>query len=93
MNTLPELLAEVPQRGRVRWLGVRPQSREAVLEPEAVEARREAGGQPPTVSMAVPWAAATGRSHWLTASHRLENERCLDRAVTSSGSTILTIPR
>ena len=43
MNTLPELLAEVPQRGRVRWLGVRPQSREAVLEPEAVEARREAG--------------------------------------------------
>ena len=43
MNTLPELLAEVPQRGRVRWLGVRPQSREAMLEPEAVEARREAG--------------------------------------------------
>lgn len=43
MNTLPELLAEVPQRGRVRWLGVRPQSREAVFEPEAVEARREAG--------------------------------------------------
>lgn len=43
MNTLAELLAEVPQRGRVRWLGVRPQSREAMLEPEAVEARREAG--------------------------------------------------
>lgn len=43
MIPLPELLAEVPQRGRVRWLGVRPQARGAMLEPEAVEARREAG--------------------------------------------------
>ena len=43
MSELLELLANVPQCGRVRWLGVRPQSRGAMLEPEAVEARREAG--------------------------------------------------
>ena len=38
-----ELLASVLQCGHVRWLGVRPQARGAMLEPEAVEARREAG--------------------------------------------------
>lgn len=43
MSPLNELLASVPQCGQVRWLGVRPQSRGAMLEPEAVEARREAG--------------------------------------------------
>ena len=43
MSELLELLATVPQCGRVRWLGVRPQARGAMLEPEAVEARREAG--------------------------------------------------
>lgn len=43
MKTLPELLAEVPQIGQVRWIGVRPESRGAMLELDAVEARREAG--------------------------------------------------
>ncbi|WJN60338.1 MOSC domain-containing protein [Pseudomonas sp. SO81] len=43
MSELLDLLATVPQRGHVRWLGVRPQARGAMLEPEAVEARREAG--------------------------------------------------
>ncbi|QTS87358.1 MOSC domain-containing protein [Ectopseudomonas khazarica] len=43
MNPLQELLADVPQSGRVRWIGVRPKAREAMLEVEAVEARREAG--------------------------------------------------
>ncbi|WP_043308897.1 MOSC domain-containing protein [Pseudomonas sp. ML96] len=43
MTPLPELIAHVPQRGRVRWLGVRPLAREAMLELQAVEARREAG--------------------------------------------------
>lgn len=43
MSPLQELLAEVPQVGRVRWIGVRPKAREAMLEVEAVEARREAG--------------------------------------------------
>lgn len=39
----PELLACVPQQGRVRWIGVRPASRADMIELEAVEARREAG--------------------------------------------------
>lgn len=44
MNSpLHELLAAVPQHGRVRWIGVRPQSRGAMIELDAVEARREAG--------------------------------------------------
>ncbi|MGG2395793.1 MOSC domain-containing protein [Pseudomonas sp. SH1-B] len=43
MSPLQALLAEVPQVGRVRWIGVRPQSRAAMLEVDAVEARREAG--------------------------------------------------
>lgn len=43
MSPLQELLATVPQQGRVRWLGVRPQARSAMLELDAVEARREAG--------------------------------------------------
>lgn len=43
MSPLQELIANVPQRGRVRWIGVRPESRGAMLELDAVEARREAG--------------------------------------------------
>ncbi|WP_439887530.1 MOSC domain-containing protein [Pseudomonas sp. MBLB4123] len=43
MSPLQSLLANVPQQGRVRWIGVRPESRGAMLELEAVEARREAG--------------------------------------------------
>ncbi|WP_374415943.1 MOSC domain-containing protein [Ectopseudomonas oleovorans] len=43
MSPLQELLADVPQVGQVRWIGVRPKAREAMLEVEAVEARREAG--------------------------------------------------
>lgn len=39
----PELLASVPQQGRVRWIGVRPASRADMIELNAVEARREAG--------------------------------------------------
>jgi MOSC domain-containing protein YiiM len=40
---LQELIAEVPQTGRVRWIGVRPQSRSQMIELDAVEARLEAG--------------------------------------------------
>nr|WP_290447296.1 MULTISPECIES: MOSC domain-containing protein [unclassified Pseudomonas] len=40
---MQQLLAEVPQTGQVRWIGVRPQARGAMLELDAVEARREAG--------------------------------------------------
>lgn len=43
MSPLQTLLAAVPQQGRVRWIGVRPQSRAPLLELPAVEARREAG--------------------------------------------------
>ncbi|SDH85997.1 MOSC domain-containing protein YiiM [Pseudomonas flavescens] len=43
MSPLQTLLAAVPQHGRVRWIGVRPQSRGEMLALEAVEARREAG--------------------------------------------------
>jgi MOSC domain-containing protein YiiM len=43
VSPLQELLAAVPQQGRVRWIGVRPASRAAMIELEAVEARREAG--------------------------------------------------
>lgn len=43
MSPLNELLAAVPQQGCVRWIGVRPASRAAMIELEAVEARREAG--------------------------------------------------
>lgn len=43
MSPLQELLAKVPQRGRVRWIGVRPASHQEMLELEAVEARHEAG--------------------------------------------------
>ncbi|MCO8163995.1 MOSC domain-containing protein [Pseudomonas sp. 21LCFQ02] len=43
MSPLQQLLAEVPQTGQVRWIGVRPQARGAMLELDAVEARREAG--------------------------------------------------
>lgn len=43
MSPLQELLAHVPQRGRVRWIGVRPGSRAQMLELDAVQARHEAG--------------------------------------------------
>ncbi|WP_137887294.1 MOSC domain-containing protein [Pseudomonas sp. 2FE] len=43
MSPLQELLADVPQQGRVRWLGIRPSARAQMLELEVVEARREAG--------------------------------------------------
>jgi MOSC domain-containing protein YiiM len=43
VSPLQELIAEVPQQGRVRWIGVRPQSRSPMIELEAVEARLEAG--------------------------------------------------
>lgn len=43
ISPLSQLIAEVPQTGQVRWIGVRPQSRSAMLELDAVEARREAG--------------------------------------------------
>ena len=43
MSPLQALIAEVPQTGRVRWIGVRPESRANMIELEAVEARRDAG--------------------------------------------------
>jgi len=43
VSPLQELLAHVPQRGRVRWIGVRPGSRAQMLELDAVQARHEAG--------------------------------------------------
>lgn len=43
MSPLQALIAAVPQRGQVRWIGVRPQSRGEMLALDAVEARREAG--------------------------------------------------
>jgi len=43
MIPLKELLAEVPQAGEVRWIGVRPGSRAPMVEINAVEARRDAG--------------------------------------------------
>ena len=43
MSPLQALIADVPQTGRVRWIGVRPESRASMLELDAVEARREAG--------------------------------------------------
>jgi MOSC domain-containing protein YiiM len=43
MSPLQQLLAAVPQQGRVRWIGVRPVARGEMLELEAVEARRDAG--------------------------------------------------
>ena len=36
MSPLQSLLASVPQQGRVRWIGVRPEARGAMLELEAV---------------------------------------------------------
>lgn len=43
MTPLQQLIADVPQSGRVRWIGVRPESRAPMLELDAVEARLEAG--------------------------------------------------
>ncbi|NUT81447.1 MULTISPECIES: MOSC domain-containing protein [Pseudomonas] len=43
MSPLQELIAAVPQQGRVRWIGVRPQGHAPMIELDAVEARLEAG--------------------------------------------------
>ncbi len=43
VSPLQELIAQVPQTGRVRWIGVRPQSRSPMIALDAVEARFEAG--------------------------------------------------
>lgn len=43
MIPLKQLLAQVPQSGEVRWIGVRPASRAPMVEIDAVEARRDAG--------------------------------------------------
>ncbi|MDX9671080.1 MULTISPECIES: MOSC domain-containing protein [unclassified Pseudomonas] len=43
MTPLQQLIADVPQTGRVRWIGVRPEFRGPMLELDAVEARLEAG--------------------------------------------------
>ncbi|UQS13846.1 MOSC domain-containing protein [Pseudomonas sp. HS6] len=43
MTPLQQLIADVPQTGRVRWIGVRPESRGPMLALDAVEARLEAG--------------------------------------------------
>ena len=40
---LQELIANVPQIGEVRWIGVRPAREAPMLEIDAVEARRDAG--------------------------------------------------
>ena len=42
-SPLQALIAAVPQRGQVRWIGVRPEKRGKMLTLDAVEARREAG--------------------------------------------------
>ncbi len=41
--SLQELIANVPQIGTVRWIGVRPAREAPMLEIDAVEARRDAG--------------------------------------------------
>ena len=41
--SLQELIANVPQIGTVRWIGVRPAREAPILEIDAVEARRDAG--------------------------------------------------
>ena len=43
MIPLQALIAEVPQQGRVRWIGVRPEHHAPMIELDAVEARLEAG--------------------------------------------------
>jgi len=43
VSPLHELIAEVPQQGRVRWIGVRPEPHVPMIELDAVEARLEAG--------------------------------------------------
>ncbi len=58
MIPLKELLAQVPQSGEVRWIGVRPASRAPMVEIEAVEARRDAGltgrSTPPYLAQPAP---------------------------------------
>ncbi|MFC6475528.1 MOSC domain-containing protein [Pseudomonas asuensis] len=43
MIPLKELLAAVPQEGKVHWIGVRPAARTEMIIVDTVEARREAG--------------------------------------------------
>jgi len=43
VTPLQQLIADVPQTGCVRWIGVRPESRGPMIELDAVEARLEAG--------------------------------------------------
>ncbi|MGE1177740.1 MOSC domain-containing protein [Pseudomonas sp. BW7P1] len=43
MTPLQQLIADVPQTGRVCWIGVRPESRGPMVVLDAVEARLEAG--------------------------------------------------
>jgi len=43
VTPLQELIAEVPQQGCVRWIGVRPERHAPMIELDAVEARLEAG--------------------------------------------------
>lgn len=43
MTPLQQLIADVPQTGSVRWIGVRPESRGPMVALDAVEARLEAG--------------------------------------------------
>lgn len=43
MTPLQQLIADVPQTGCVRWIGVRPESRGPMIKLDAVEARLEAG--------------------------------------------------
>nr|WP_207203989.1 MOSC domain-containing protein [Pseudomonas sp. TH31] len=40
---MQELIAEVPQQGRVCWIGVRPEPHMPMIELDAVEARLESG--------------------------------------------------
>lgn len=41
--SLAELIAQVPQRGCVRWIGVRPAREAEMIEVEVVQARLQAG--------------------------------------------------
>jgi MOSC domain-containing protein YiiM len=43
VSPLQQLLAEIPQQGQVRWIGVRPAAHQDMLELTAVEARHQAG--------------------------------------------------
>ncbi|MBX2867263.1 MAG: MOSC domain-containing protein [Acidiferrobacterales bacterium] len=40
---MQQLLSDLPQTGKVEWIGVRPGRRETMLEPEAIEVRTDVG--------------------------------------------------